>query len=54
MLLNKRCPKCHGNIYAGSDYYGKYEECIQCGYTLDLDTDKNKKPVTSIKEKSLA
>jgi hypothetical protein len=37
MLTHKQCPKCGGNIYLSSDYYGRYEQCLQCGYTCDLD-----------------
>ena len=37
MLTRKVCPKCHGNLYKSNDYYGTYEQCLQCGYTLDLD-----------------
>ena len=39
MLTHKQCPKCRGNIYVSSDYYGRYEQCLQCGYTYDLDTN---------------
>ncbi|MFC2032169.1 hypothetical protein ACFLUS_02190 [Chloroflexota bacterium] len=32
----ERCPKCGGNLYLDKDHYGWYEECLQCGFTLDL------------------
>jgi ribosomal protein S27AE len=36
-FVNKaRCPKCGGSVYLDSDYYGWYEECLQCGYTRNL------------------
>jgi hypothetical protein len=38
MITHKQCPKCRGNIYFSEDYYGKYEECLQCGYTYDLSS----------------
>lgn len=38
MLTRKQCPKCGGNIYLSNDYYGRYEQCLQCGYTCDLDS----------------
>ena len=27
----KACPKCHGDLIDGSDQYGSYRSCIQCG-----------------------
>ena len=39
MLLSKRCPKCGGNLIIGSDYYGRYAACMQCGRVLDLPRD---------------
>jgi DNA-directed RNA polymerase subunit M/transcription elongation factor TFIIS len=39
MLTNKQCPKCGGNIYLSGDYYGRFEQCLQCGYIHDLDAD---------------
>ncbi len=32
----ERCPKCGGNLWLHNDHYGWYEECLQCGFTLDL------------------
>jgi predicted nucleic-acid-binding Zn-ribbon protein len=31
-----KCPKCGGNVYLDNDYFGWYEECLQCGYTRNL------------------
>jgi hypothetical protein len=54
MLTHKQCPKCKGNIYQSSDYYGQYEQCLQCGYTYDLDTVTDaKKQQVRIMEKSV-
>jgi len=44
-FINKRCPKCNGNIFvdqdsninSGENYYGWYEWCLQCGYTRYLE-----------------
>ncbi len=36
MILSKRCPKCGGNLVVGSDYYGTYASCMQCGTSMDL------------------
>jgi hypothetical protein len=56
MLTQKQCPKCHGNIYLSADYYGRYEQCLQCGYTYDLDgvVDDHLKPASQKKEQSPA
>jgi ribosomal protein S27AE len=36
-FVNKaRCPKCGGNVFLDSDHFGWYEECLQCGYTRNL------------------
>jgi len=54
MLTHKHCPKCGGNIYLSSDYYGRYEQCLQCGYTCDLETiDDHAKQAAKSKEESL-
>lgn len=37
-IKKKRCPRCGGNIYVDSDHFGWYEQCLQCGVTLCLDT----------------
>ncbi len=34
--FHKRCPKCGGKVLLDKDYHGWYEECLQCGYTCDL------------------
>jgi transcription initiation factor TFIIIB Brf1 subunit/transcription initiation factor TFIIB len=54
MLTRKHCPKCGGNIYLSNDYYGHYEQCLQCGYTCDLDViDERQKQAAELKEKPL-
>jgi len=35
---NKACPRCKGDVYLEKDMYGWYEQCLQCGYSRDLDT----------------
>ena len=55
MLTHKQCPRCRGNIYLSADYYGRFEQCLQCGYTYDLDSvDEHKKELAQVKEKSAA
>lgn len=35
MMWLKACPRCRGDLFLDSDYYGNYVCCIQCGHTLD-------------------
>lgn len=38
-FIQKRCPKCGGNVYIDKDYYnGWYEQCLQCSQTRYLET----------------
>lgn len=55
MLTHKQCPKCGGNIYLSADYYGRYEQCLQCGYTFDIDStaEDRQKQAAQRKEKSV-
>lgn len=36
MLNLKGCPKCQGALYLARDMYGKYVNCLQCGFTKDV------------------
>ena len=36
MLYLKGCQRCDGDIYIDRDYYGPFEQCLQCGYVRDL------------------
>jgi len=36
MFRFKSCPRCKGDVLVDLDYYGWYEECLQCGYQRDL------------------
>ncbi|MCJ7654402.1 MAG: hypothetical protein MUO97_03720 [Dehalococcoidia bacterium] len=39
-FLNKKCPRCGGNLFL-DEYQHKYEEfCLQCGYYRELDEQK--------------
>ncbi len=38
LMSKKRCPKCGGNVYLLKDYYGWYEQCLQCSYTCYLES----------------
>lgn len=35
MFWLKACPRCHGDLFIDSDYYGHFACCIQCGAYLD-------------------
>jgi hypothetical protein len=35
-FVNRKCSKCGGSVYLDSDYFGWYEECLQCGFVSDL------------------
>ncbi len=40
-MLLKGCPRCRGDIHVSWDVYGRYWDCLQCGYMLAID-DPNK------------
>ena len=35
MIKFKVCPRCHGDLYLNEDIFGKYVNCLQCGYMKD-------------------
>lgn len=38
LIVNRRCPKCGGNLIIDRDYHGWYEQCLQCAFMHDLGT----------------
>ena len=36
MFRLRSCPRCKGDVSLDWDYYGWYEQCLQCGYIHDL------------------
>ena len=46
MIKFKGCPKCHGDLYLNEDMYGKYLNCLQCGYVKDVVDE----PETEVRE----
>lgn len=42
MIFLKECPRCQGDLSEGSDAYGKFVSCLQCGYLKDVDVTENK------------
>ena len=39
MLYFGACPRCHGDVKYESDVYGRYLECLQCGFLVNSKTD---------------
>ena len=35
IIYFKSCPRCQGDLYIGEDMYGRYRECLQCGYQTE-------------------
>ena len=31
------CPRCKGPVIIDRDYYGRYEQCLYCGYLRDIE-----------------
>ncbi len=40
MIKFKGCPRCRGDLYLASDIYGRYFNCLQCGFIRDLPQEK--------------
>ena len=36
MFWYKLCPRCHGDLMADRDEYGKFIRCMQCGFIRDI------------------
>ena len=36
MIRFKHCPRCRGDLYLAEDMFGKYLNCLQCGYLKDV------------------
>ena len=32
----KSCTRCNGDMHVAQDVYGEYNECLQCGHTVEL------------------
>ena len=37
MLNFKACPRCKGDLNAGTDRYGEYLQCLQCGHVVNIE-----------------
>ena len=47
-MVLKGCPRCRGDVFYDSDYYGVYKQCIQCGYLEDVDTSREQVAVAAV------
>ncbi|MCH8088593.1 MAG: hypothetical protein IH955_01105 [Chloroflexi bacterium] len=36
MYWFKSCPRCHGDLFTGSDIHGSYIACLQCSHELTM------------------
>jgi hypothetical protein len=36
----KACPRDRGDLYISNDQYGKFKQCMQCGYVEDIISEK--------------
>jgi hypothetical protein len=46
MIQFKSCPRCQGDVHVNSDWYGEYQNCLQCGWSKDTSGD----PLTRLME----
>ena len=40
MIKFKFCPKRRGDLYLAKDIFGKYVNCLQCGFLKDLPEEE--------------
>ena len=38
-IVFRSCQRCRGDVYASSDMFGAYLECLQCGWIKDISND---------------
>lgn len=48
MLKLNGCRRCGGDLAIEKDFFGWYEECVQCGYTRDIPPEQALVPVRVI------
>lgn len=55
MIYFKTCPRCQGDMVLSGDQYGRYMECLQCGYEREVtDTSGRAVPPRETMEKVVA
>ncbi len=49
MILFKSCPRCKGDMNLTADMYGKFMECLQCGYESEpvAEAEQENRPLYS-------
>ncbi len=47
MVHFKSCPRCHGDMYEGSDFEDTFRKCLQCGH-LSHVLARSFKPVSAL------
>jgi len=52
MLRLKGCPRCSGDVYFDWDFYGWFEQCLQCSYTHYLHNAVKAEKETRASKKS--
>lgn len=43
-LYLKACPRCRGDIQLDDDQYGRYMECLQCGFLIRSKAEDKPSP----------
>lgn len=43
-LYLKACPRCRGDIQLDDDQYGRYMECLQCGFLIRSKAEDRPSP----------
>ena len=42
MVRYKACPRCRGDVVLDKDRYGRFWECIACGWHKDLPIERRR------------
>jgi len=53
MKTYRHCPKCKGILNIAKDHHGWFVECINCGFTRDIELLHAKGDKFSVKENPL-
>jgi DNA-directed RNA polymerase subunit RPC12/RpoP len=51
-LYLKACPRCHGDIALDDDQYGRYMECLQCGFLIRSKAEEEVVPAMPSRTKA--
>jgi len=54
MMRLKGCPRCNGDLFFDWDFYGWYEQCIQCGHMRYLEASSEAEKRQRTRKKELA